>query len=558
MDDFSMYVCPECKKVFKVKGSDKKVNCPQCKISTLVDLKIEYDEWNSLSKTTREDIIRVKLGKKESKSTSNTESETNPIIEDTKRKSFFDEVEGTSDSKTSSRDDSWAPTHDVKEYDNAKDINANNANQKAPLRPITPRFIVIGSSIAVVVVIGIIAIGLIKKNKLSTDSPIEDSNTISNIVEEKKEEVSQESTEKDTKSEINVDETLDFVHKGDLLQALEGYRTLSSEDQAKVDADIMENITDYAHFISRLSVEKGMSKAKECLEEMAPVASENVEFQQGVFSEVMILLNNDNASDAMVLKNLISDKTLINDFYNACYNIANENLVNGICDRRTSSLYGFLPKDQYPDGYAFKQLVDLVIDIREKPAEIPVQNFPIIVKADIIDYCPEDCKNTVNAIKTELEQMSGCYSNGTYYIAIKNYRLGLGDTRSSGVYGRDATYNKNNHTFYVLINNIKKSGDSLDVDGKIYNRVAEKDCPITFNEMDIAGTEAIRKPTKHEDKMDPFIGMDEQTLTEKSWGKPQKKNVTEHPWGTYEQWVYSTTRYVYLENGIVTAIQYSK
>ena len=28
--EYSMYVCPECRKVFKVKGNDKKVKCNRC------------------------------------------------------------------------------------------------------------------------------------------------------------------------------------------------------------------------------------------------------------------------------------------------------------------------------------------------------------------------------------------------------------------------------------------------------------------------------------------------------------------------------------------------
>lgn len=59
-------------------------------------------------------------------------------------------------------------------------------------------------------------------------------------------------------------------------------------------------------------------------------------------------------------------------------------------------------------------------------------------------------------------------------------------------------------------------------------------------------------------KKEPYIGMTKEQLIDLSWGEPEKKNVTEFSFGKYEQWCYSSYRYVYLENGVVTAIQYSE
>lgn len=53
----------------------------------------------------------------------------------------------------------------------------------------------------------------------------------------------------------------------------------------------------------------------------------------------------------------------------------------------------------------------------------------------------------------------------------------------------------------------------------------------------------------------PFIGMTEEKLLQTLWGKPKEINKTETKDGTSEQWVYESNRYVYLDNGIVTAIQ---
>ncbi|MFI2856782.1 hypothetical protein ACH6EH_06545 [Paenibacillus sp. JSM ZJ436] len=53
----------------------------------------------------------------------------------------------------------------------------------------------------------------------------------------------------------------------------------------------------------------------------------------------------------------------------------------------------------------------------------------------------------------------------------------------------------------------------------------------------------------------PVIGLTATEVLTSTWGKPQKKNTTTTKNGKREQWVYGSGRYIYLEDGIVTAIQ---
>jgi len=53
----------------------------------------------------------------------------------------------------------------------------------------------------------------------------------------------------------------------------------------------------------------------------------------------------------------------------------------------------------------------------------------------------------------------------------------------------------------------------------------------------------------------PQIGMSADEVITTPWGKPKNVNRTTTAYGVNEQWVYSSGRYVYLDNGIVTAIQ---
>ena len=57
-----------------------------------------------------------------------------------------------------------------------------------------------------------------------------------------------------------------------------------------------------------------------------------------------------------------------------------------------------------------------------------------------------------------------------------------------------------------------------------------------------------------EEKVEPAIGMTEAEVYASTWGAPQKVNTTETAAGKREQWVYDGG-YIYLNNGIVTAIQ---
>lgn len=47
MSGYFMYVCPECKKIFKVQGNNKKVRCNKCGVQ-LIDTQVNFEEWNSL------------------------------------------------------------------------------------------------------------------------------------------------------------------------------------------------------------------------------------------------------------------------------------------------------------------------------------------------------------------------------------------------------------------------------------------------------------------------------------------------------------------------------
>ena len=53
---------------------------------------------------------------------------------------------------------------------------------------------------------------------------------------------------------------------------------------------------------------------------------------------------------------------------------------------------------------------------------------------------------------------------------------------------------------------------------------------------------------------EPSIGMTHKQVEASTWGKPTKINKTTYSWGTTEQWCYPDYKYIYFDDGYVTAI----
>ena len=52
-----MYVCPSCRKIFKIAGVGKKAKCPKCIDFTLVDTSETEENWKTYDKDKRKKII---------------------------------------------------------------------------------------------------------------------------------------------------------------------------------------------------------------------------------------------------------------------------------------------------------------------------------------------------------------------------------------------------------------------------------------------------------------------------------------------------------------------
>lgn len=85
----NMYVCPECRKTFKVKSSNKQIKCPKCPDAILSDMRIDIEEWGKINNDTKKAIIDANLAALKAKNESNqTVIEQEP--ENKSNDSFFE------------------------------------------------------------------------------------------------------------------------------------------------------------------------------------------------------------------------------------------------------------------------------------------------------------------------------------------------------------------------------------------------------------------------------------------------------------------------------------
>ena len=103
---------------------------------------------------------------------------------------------------------------------------------------------------------------------------------------------------------------------------------------------------------------------------------------------------------------------------------------------------------------------------------------------------------------------------------------------------------------YALINTDDNTAQGIDV---IYPDI---DFDELFVKMDENAIKTIEDQYQVQiNRVEPSIGMTADEVKESTWGEPIKINKTTTEYGVDEQWVYDDYKYIYLEDGIVTAIQ---
>ncbi len=90
---YNMYVCPNCRKVFKITGANKKAKCPKCQVPMLVDIGIIEEAWKAYSSEEKKNIISGLLDEPEIIEVEEKYTHSEPLVSQPKStNSFFGDV----------------------------------------------------------------------------------------------------------------------------------------------------------------------------------------------------------------------------------------------------------------------------------------------------------------------------------------------------------------------------------------------------------------------------------------------------------------------------------
>ena len=180
-----------------------------------------------------------------------------------------------------------------------------------------------------------------------------------------------------------------------------------------------------------------------------------------------------------------------------------------------------------------------------------------------------------NSVESQIVGMWSCPNDN----AIWNYEfkddysgrfVGYTPESSSPAYHYNFTWSYDEENSEIIIINIEKNEEQtrfkiLDFDQKdmIKAKFRLDEKILTrgyFNYEEIVRSYGSYSDSENQKKYwlsgsDPEIGMSELDVKMSSWGEPNEINRTETKYGVREQWVYDNGKYIYLDDGIVTAIQ---
>ncbi len=217
-------------------------------------------------------------------------------------------------------------------------------------------------------------------------------------------------------------------------------------------------------------------------------------------------------------------------------------------DMRAANALSTKPKPELPEvGY-----VDLILQAYEGIYESYSQSIgkcddnSYFVLEDGYIYEYDFLFERSGKAKYRVHDLVPCADTSTIYTDREAYADILADQWVS-VYSFGAIFktDEDGHQFIQLkvwdeVNRNWKTPSAYDIFYKVDD--------TTHDALDRRYSKSVGIPT-------PEIGMTAEEVRNSTWGSPRDTNKTTYEWGTKEQWVYSGYRYIYFENGIVTAIQ---
>lgn len=149
------------------------------------------------------------------------------------------------------------------------------------------------------------------------------------------------------------------------------------------------------------------------------------------------------------------------------------------------------------------------------------------------------------------------------FVSLLNAYWGEGGTVGSYDNMSEETYvwmDYNNYSYVACWHNDNKIKMNWQYDETLESSKEASDLRQIMQSLDgkedsTVDDDVINKVLEDRQKKTPQIGMTAEEVRQSTWGEPQDINKTTYSWGVKEQWCYSGYRYIYFEDGVVTAIQ---
>ena len=173
-----------------------------------------------------------------------------------------------------------------------------------------------------------------------------------------------------------------------------------------------------------------------------------------------------------------------------------------------------------------------------------------------------------------LDTLNGTYQDVdddlTHVVILDGVFYRYSDDYPNSIYEETLTYNADDGTIsmsdlsynmQVIFDgvNLVIDGTAKDTSIKIhaeYGIPLEKTISHKYEKVSDSAEKPTSKPKPSKPvKLDPKIGMTAAEVRRSTWGEPYNINRTTTAYGVHEQWCYHNYKYIYLDDGIVTAIQ---
>ncbi len=380
---------------------------------------------------------------------------------------------------------------------------------------------------------------LMSKNKF--DEAIELLNTIPD--NEKAKEILEE--------EQKYKEAVNLYHENKLDESLELFKLITNyRDTNNIVDDIIRQIED--------KKEKMYAKAKQLYN------LNELDLARGYFEKI------DDYKDSKEILNDINKKE--NEVYQRLLKLVQEQkfdeslaLLNQIRSfKNTPIINSYIQAKQYyircnGDVYEIYEKNHILEFLNKIPDNYDGELSEIVneFKTEIIDKMP-DINKTIDEIIKLIDEEK--YSDAESLLSSNKTKIDDFNEINNYI---NALKHKNDSTSGAVI--FYLSNINPDYEGILSSEIKEFVLKyITNSEWEKRYLESEKRKAQEKDtersetKQTPRIGMTAEEVKKSTWGEPKKINKTTTMFGVSEQWVYSLDKYIYFDDGIVTAIQESE